>query len=76
MSSMIVTNKKMAKKSEGRVDSLCSKSDTHVKSADEAKLVAAAAIDTRVLGVDGRAVTVNCASCRAVSSSQNPCTRI
>lgn len=73
---MIVTNTNTAKKSEGRADSLCSKSDKHVKSAEEAKLIAAAAVETCVLGVDGRAVTANWASCRAVSSSQNPCIRI
>ena len=76
MSSTIVTNKKTDNRSDGLVDNLCSKSDTQVKSMDEAKLVVAAAIDTRVLGVNGRAVMANWASCSAVSSNQKPYTTI
>lgn len=76
MFSTIVTNKNTAKKSDGLVDNLCSKSDTQVKSMDEAKLTAAAAIDTCVLGVDGRAVMANWASCSTVSSNQKPYTTI
>lgn len=76
MSSTIVTNKNTARKSDGLVDSLCSKSDTQVNSTDEAKLIAAAATETLVLGVDGKAVTANWARYRAVSSNQNPYTKI